>query len=598
MSSNSGLIHEDAHELLEPFVRTEITHLSLALCVLGFYLVTIGQFSYIIKSRLFMSSALISLCVGIAVGPIGLDWVSPWQWVNFDEEARYNLTFQLTRLVIGIQVMFAGIDLPGAYLRREAWSLFMLLLPIMTIAWFISAGFILLLFKGLTFLEALAISACITPTDPILANTIVKGRYAEKHVPKAVKDIISAESGANDGLGYPFLFLAIFLMQRTSHGRSINESLQHWIVTTWIYQILMSCVIGALIGYIARKSLKFAHTRQLIDHESFLAYGVGLALFTLGVVGVLGSDDVLACFIAGNSLTWRDFYRIEASEEDTFQDVIDSLLDTAIFIYVGAVMPWSEFTSEFISPWRLVVFAICILVFRRLPAMLALYRFIPALDGFSEGLFAGWFGPIGVSAIYYAILARENLPEDRIAVRESVFPIVIFMAMSSTIVHGITIPATKAAPLAIKRTKSTMSYASRRNNLFTRWFRGSDNGSTSNVPDVPTPANVGTPAAGTPAAGSRAVSRRTSFDDSQHTIREGAGANGGLPAPITVGKTEGGEFAASREEAEKDAEKHMAESAGAGASAGGDVGQQEMREAPHPSHGNGHKVEFALPWGA
>lgn len=57
-----------------------------------------------------------------------------------------------------------------------------------------------------------------------------------------------------------------------------------------------------------------------------------------------------------------------------------------------------------------------------------------AVQIIADGL-AHRFGPIGVSAIYYAILARENLPEDRVAVRESVFPIVIFMAMSSTIVH-------------------------------------------------------------------------------------------------------------------------------------------------------------------
>lgn len=63
----------------------------------------------------------------------------------------------------------------------------------------------------------------------------------------------------------------------------------------------------------ARKSLKIAHTRQWIDHESFLAYGIGLSFFTLGAVGSIGSDDVLACFVAGNSLTWRDFYRIEVS---------------------------------------------------------------------------------------------------------------------------------------------------------------------------------------------------------------------------------------------------------------------------------------------
>jgi NhaP-type Na+/H+ or K+/H+ antiporter len=99
-----------------------------------------------------------------------LNWISPWIWVDYDEDALNNLTFQITRIVIGIQVMFAGIDLPAAYLRRQWRSLFMLLIPVMTVAWFISAGFILLFVPSLTFLEALCIAACVTPTDPILAN--------------------------------------------------------------------------------------------------------------------------------------------------------------------------------------------------------------------------------------------------------------------------------------------------------------------------------------------------------------------------------------------------------------------------------------------
>ncbi|GAA5896262.1 hypothetical protein JCM8208_001828 [Rhodotorula glutinis] len=495
--------HED-HNVLQPWVSLDTTKFSVALGVLGFYLVTIGQLSYLLKARLLMSSALIALCVGIAVGPIGLDWISPWQWTSFDEEERRNLTFQIMRVVIGIQVMFAGIDLPAAYLRREARSLFMLLGPIMTAGWFISAGFILLFVPALTFLEALAISACITPTDPILANAIVKGRYAEKHVPKAVRDIISAESGANDGLGFPFLFIALNLMQRSNHGRDIGQSIAHWIVTTWLYQIFMSCAIGAVIGFLAAKSLKFCHARQLVDHESFLAYGVGLALFTLGVVGILGSDDILACFVAGNSLTWHDFYRIEKHEhEDTFQDVIDGLLDTATFIYIGALIPWSEFSSEYLVPWRLVLFAICILLFRRLPAMLLLYRYIPALEGLKEGLFAGWFGPIGVSALYYAILALETLPEERVVLREVIFPVVIFMAMSSTIVHGITIPLAKA-PLAIARTKSSFS-AKNDDNAPSWWRRRAINEATS---------GGATPNAGTPGPSSRVASRRPSFDGS------------------------------------------------------------------------------------
>lgn len=55
-------------------------------------------------------------------------------------------------------------------------------------------------------------------------------------------------------------------------------------------------------------------------------YGIGLAFLVLGVVGALGSDDLLAAFVAGNSLTWNDYYRIE-NEDEKIQDVIDSLLN-------------------------------------------------------------------------------------------------------------------------------------------------------------------------------------------------------------------------------------------------------------------------------
>lgn len=60
-----------------------------------------------------------------------------------------------------------------------------------------------------------------------------------------------------------------------------------WFVSIWIYDILLSCALGAFIGFIARcvpsalsllyvlsyictrrKTLKEAHRRQLVDHES------------------------------------------------------------------------------------------------------------------------------------------------------------------------------------------------------------------------------------------------------------------------------------------------------------------------------------------
>ena len=45
----------------------------------------------------------------------------------------------------------------------------------------------------------------------IRAHTVT-GRFAEKHVPIHVRNIILAEAGANDGLGFPFLYIGLYLI--------------------------------------------------------------------------------------------------------------------------------------------------------------------------------------------------------------------------------------------------------------------------------------------------------------------------------------------------------------------------------------------------
>lgn len=57
----------------------------------------------------------------------------------------------------------------------------------------------------------------------------------------------------------------------------------------------------------------------------------------MGSVGLLGSDDLLACFIAGNSFTWDDWFRTE-TENAHLTEVIDMLLNLSIFAYIGLTM--------------------------------------------------------------------------------------------------------------------------------------------------------------------------------------------------------------------------------------------------------------------
>ena len=47
----------------------------------------------------------------------------------------------------------------------------------------------------LSSLLALLAGAIVTPTDPVLARSIVSGRLAEECVPERTRNIITAESG-------------------------------------------------------------------------------------------------------------------------------------------------------------------------------------------------------------------------------------------------------------------------------------------------------------------------------------------------------------------------------------------------------------------
>lgn len=143
---------------------------------------------------------VISLLAGVTFSPHATNFVKPLEYTG--SQANLNaVTLYFSRLVLGVQLVLAGVQLPSRYLKKEWKSLALLLGPIMTIMWIVSSLIVWAMVPHLPVLHALAIGACVTPTDPVLSNSIVKGKFADKNVPKDLQKIIVAESGANDGLG-------------------------------------------------------------------------------------------------------------------------------------------------------------------------------------------------------------------------------------------------------------------------------------------------------------------------------------------------------------------------------------------------------------
>ncbi|KAF6761181.1 Sodium/hydrogen exchanger family-domain-containing protein [Ephemerocybe angulata] len=407
---------------------------------LGGFIVAFSMLSLLAREKLYVNEVVIGTAFGVFMGPYFAGIFNPRDWGHHSS----TITLEVMRIVLATGLFAIGVELPKSYMARHAKSLLAMVVPTMAIGWVVVAGLLRALFPGLSFISCLAISACLTPTDPIICAAIVGGKFARKHVPLNLRHIISAESAANDGLAYPFLTLAIYL----TVDQSKSEAIAHWIVIGWLYQVFMGVLIGALAGWGFSSLMKFSHSKGFIDRESYVAQYLALAVFITGLVKSLGSDDLLAAFAAGSAISWDGDFNVH-TEGEIFASVIDLLLNCACFIYIGAWIPFNEFTIPElgISPWRLIVLAIGILFLRRIPAILMLYKFIPEISSWKEALFCGHFGPMGVGAVFISTLAIHKLGEPHVALEtqrdvltRSLEPIVAFVVLASIIIHGLSIP--------------------------------------------------------------------------------------------------------------------------------------------------------------
>jgi NhaP-type Na+/H+ or K+/H+ antiporter len=167
---------------------------------------------------------------------------------------------------------------------------------------------------------------------------------------------------------------------------------------------------------------------------------------------MLGTDDLLACFVAGNCMNWNGEYLAETEDRhDEVNSCIDVLLNFGGFMYIGAIIPWSEFNqpdTTGITYGRLIGLGFLVLLFRRIPAILMTYKLMPQVcKNYKEALFMGYFGPIGIGAVFYAEHARHLFPElgegdaEETDLVRAMIPVVYFLVLFSIVVHGLSIPA-------------------------------------------------------------------------------------------------------------------------------------------------------------
>jgi NhaP-type Na+/H+ or K+/H+ antiporter len=416
--------------------------------------------SLLIKERLYVNEVVLGTVFGIIIGPFVSNIFAPRSWGSLNN----TITLEVTRIVLVIGLFAAGVELPRAYMKTHAKSLLVMVVPTMAFGWVVVAAFIHVLFPKLDYLSALCIAACLTPTDPVTCAAITHGEFAKKHVPEDLRHILLAEAAANDGLAYPFLSISIYLTVETSVQTAIGK----WFLVGWLYQVILGTTLGAVLGLMFSKLMNISRKQGFINHGSYIAQYLALPIFTMGVASTVGVDDLLAAFAAGCAMSW-DGHFYQQTKDDSFSFVIDYVLNCCCFIYIGAWLPFHAYDSpEYgITPWKLVLLVIAILLLRRIPFLLAVYKLVPEIKSWQQALFSGHFGPMGVSAVFVSTLALtrlptpENPPADQAQyLAATIQPIVSFVVLGSLVIHGLSIPFFNVGRIARSNTFSSTTSSS------------------------------------------------------------------------------------------------------------------------------------------
>jgi NhaP-type Na+/H+ or K+/H+ antiporter len=397
---------------------------NIALLVFGGVTLLLGLTSGVVKNRYSISEPIVAVLAGILVGPQvwGLIDLAPLGDPMFIVE-------EAARLTLAIALMTVALQLPDQFFSRHWRSLAVLLGAVMPLMWLVS-GLLTYGLLDVSLPTALLLGAAITPTDPVLASSIVTGKIATEGLSGKLRHTISAEAGANDALAYPLVMLPMLI------GREgWPAAVQTWALETILWQVIGSAAMGAVIGYLAGRLLDRIRKSPVVDLVTLQTVGLSLAVTVTGCVKLIHGEGLLAVFVAGvfmNRVITGEFGREKKEMNENFK----RFLDIPVCVLFGTVLPWGAWHDLGLTGLGL---AVAVLILRRLPAVLLFRPLLRTVATPAEALFMGWFGPIGIAALYYTHMVVDKGGD---AVVWEAGSLIIFVSL---IAHGVS-----ATPLTLR----------------------------------------------------------------------------------------------------------------------------------------------------
>ncbi len=394
-------------------------------------------------SQLPVTSAIVYLLVGVALGPTGLNL---FYFDPLEESAALEV---LTEIAVLISLFSAGVKMPVPF-RFSRWR------PPIRLAWVSMTITVALIAAfayfvlGLPLGAGILLGAILAPTDPVLA-TDVQSRHPGDN--DQLRFTLTSEAGMNDGSAFPFVMLGMGLLGL----HEIGEYGWKWVLVDVVWATGAAIVIGVAGGSaVARLGWRLRGKEQKYEILDDLV-GLGLIGIVYGLSVVLHAWGFLAVFFAAVALRQTELSLarqvgvrpellnadvaepiespVESDDEPpptvsnealVFKEHLERLSELMLVFLLGSML-FVDFWN-----WRSISLAIFVfLIARPLSVFIGL---IGTDTSWRIRGISGWFGVRGIGSLYYLMYAiQHGLPED--LARDCIHLTLIVITLS-ILMHG------------------------------------------------------------------------------------------------------------------------------------------------------------------
>lgn len=403
--------------LMEGHGYFETEHYNYQLLIAGCIALLVAIVPVLLKKR-YVSAPILYLVIGALVYAAAHRYsLDP---LDYLEEIKH-----ITEFVILVALANAGLRIKQPFkwhTWKNAFRLLVIAMPVTIVAAYFIGWWVV----GLAPATALLFGALISPTDPVLASELQTSEPGEEDTSQT-KLGLTAEAGVNDGLAFPFTYVAIFAVTK---GLNYNEWIGEWFLHEFVIKIALGVGVGLFCGWGLYKIV--FNISSNTDTLSRISRGIlSLALLTLpfAITEFIGGYGFLAVFCAACMFSNYEKHSSYMNSLHDFNEELESFVVGVIFITTGffiALNYKALFDAEIIAAALLMV-----LIVRPAAGYVSLIK--TGLNPFQKFVLS-FYGIRGIGSLYYLAYALAAAQFEQTEKLIAVTTATIFI---SVVIHGI-----------------------------------------------------------------------------------------------------------------------------------------------------------------